>query len=339
MHTPAEAIAELEHCVQELGLRAVMIAGCVRRPIAWVAEQAPALAPYATWLDTYGLDSAHDYDPFWRRCQELGVSLASHGSAMGWDARRSISNYMYNQIGHFAAAGEALCKSLFMGGVTRRFPGLRFAFLEGGVGWACALYAEQLSHWSKRNRAGLERYDPAALDRAQLAQLLERHAAERGWAQQVRGAGWVLGGADVEPVDDWAPACIDRPEDIHELFVPRFFFGCEADDPLVRAAFDARANPLGARLGAMFGSDIGHWDVPDMAGVLAEAWEPVAQGRLDESDFRDFTFTHAARFYTDADPGFFRGTSVENAVAQLLGDSSRASPRIPDPGTEPIHVR
>jgi hypothetical protein len=89
----------------------------------------------------------------------------------------------------------------------------------------------------------------------------------------------------------------------------------------------------------MFGSDIGHWDVPDMAGVLAEAWEPVAQGRLDERDFRDFTFTHAARFYTDADPGFFRGTSVENAVAQLLGHASRASPRIPDPGKESMHVR
>ena len=25
-------------------------------------------------------------------------------------------------------------------GVSRRFPALNFAFLEGGVGWACSLY-------------------------------------------------------------------------------------------------------------------------------------------------------------------------------------------------------
>ena len=34
--------------------------------------------------------------------------------------------------------GEAVCKALFMGGVTRRFPALKFAFLEGGVGWGRA---------------------------------------------------------------------------------------------------------------------------------------------------------------------------------------------------------
>ena len=47
---------------------------------------------------------------------------------MGWGSRTSISNYMYNHIGHFATAGEALCKALFMSGVTRRFPILKFAF-------------------------------------------------------------------------------------------------------------------------------------------------------------------------------------------------------------------
>ena len=34
MHTPAEAIAELEYSVGELGLRAVMMASYVRRPVA-----------------------------------------------------------------------------------------------------------------------------------------------------------------------------------------------------------------------------------------------------------------------------------------------------------------
>src|ERR1700683_2736065 len=34
---------------------------------------------------------------------------------------------------------------------TRRFPSLKFAFLEGGVGWGCSLYNDLIGHWAKRN--------------------------------------------------------------------------------------------------------------------------------------------------------------------------------------------
>ncbi len=318
MHTPEEAIAELEHAVGALDLRAVMIASHVSRPIEAVAELDPSLARYSRWLDTYGLDSAHDYDPFWKRCEELGVSIATHGSGMGWGSRRSISNYMYNQIGHFAAAGEALCKSLFMGGVTRRFPKLRFAFLEGGVAWACSLLCDQVGHWNKRNPSKLHNYDPATLDTALLEQLLVDHAADLGWSTE--RAGWVLRGAGSQPCDDWAAAGIESPEDVCELFVPRFFFGCEADDPMTSTAFNTRVNPLGSRLGAMLGSDIGHWDVPDMSRVLEEALDCVEAGWLSERDFRDFVFANPVRFYTDTHPGFFEGTAIEADVASLLAE-------------------
>ncbi|MEZ4333780.1 MAG: amidohydrolase family protein [Myxococcota bacterium] len=316
MHTPEEAIAALDHAVVELGLRAVMIASYVSRPIDVVAERAPELAPYAQWLDFYGLDSAHDYDPFWRRCEALGVSLATHGSGMGWSGRRSISNYMYNQIGHFASVGDALAKSLFMGGVTRRFPKLRFAFLEGGVAWAVTLLADQLSHWRKRNPAMLAHYDPAALDRALLDELFARHAAERGW--RTEGTGWVMRGAGAQPVDDWAALEATSEADLVELFVSRFAFGCEADDPMTRLAFDARANPRGAKLRAILGSDIGHWDVPDMTEVVAEVLEPMDEGWLTADDLRAFVFENPVRFYTDTNPDFFAGTAVEGEVAALL---------------------
>ena len=52
--------------------------------------------------------------------------------------------------------------------------------------------------------------------------------------------------------------------------MPRFYFGCEADDPANAWAFNRAANPLGARLNALFSSDIGHFDVPDMAEVVPE---------------------------------------------------------------------
>ena len=57
-----------------------------------------------------------------------------------------------------------------MGGVPRRFPKLNFAFLEGGVGWACLLYSGFLGHWEKRNGRAIRGLDPARLDRAKLGE-------------------------------------------------------------------------------------------------------------------------------------------------------------------------
>jgi hypothetical protein len=68
----------------------------------------------------------------------------------------------------------------------------------------------------------------------------------------------------------------------------------------------------------MMGSDIAHWDVPDMSAVLEEAWEMVDRGWLDEDAFERFTFTNPVRFYTGTNPGFFKGTTVESAVDRLL---------------------
>ncbi len=163
MHTPQEAIEELEYAVTELGFKTILIAGLVMRPI----EEGEG-----SWIDTFGIDSAYDYDPFWRRCVELRVPVAAHSFGMGWGSRCSISSYVYNHVGNFAAADEALCKSLFLGGVTRRFPSLRFAFLEGGAAWACALYNDLHGHWSKRGGDAVRMYDPAAADRDRFRELV-----------------------------------------------------------------------------------------------------------------------------------------------------------------------
>lgn len=85
---------------------------------------------------------------------------------------------------------------------------------------------------------------------------------------------------------------------------------------MTATAFESRRNPFGVHLHAMFSSDIGHWDVPDMVEVLEETWEQVEKGWLDRSAFRDFVFGNAARFYTDTNPDFFRGTVVERQVEE-----------------------
>jgi predicted TIM-barrel fold metal-dependent hydrolase len=325
MHTPQEAIAELEYVVRTLGLKAIMMAGHVQRPIPAAARKDPEALLHAFWLDTFCIDSAYDYDPVWAKCVELKVPPTFHSPGMGW-GNRTTSNYMYNHTGHFAAAGDAVCKALLMGGVTRRFPTLKFGFLESGVGWAVDLYAGIIARWKKRNPRGLENYNPANLN-AELWLDLHRQYGGKIVQEKLdvlnKHRGLLGDKEDLATLDDWAQCGIEKAEDIRELFVPHFYFGCEADDPLNATAFNGKMNPFGARLRAIFSSDIGHWDVPDMSTVLEEAYELVEDGLLSEEDFRDFVFTNPVTLWTGMNPEFFKGTVVEQAAAQVVNEGYR----------------
>jgi predicted TIM-barrel fold metal-dependent hydrolase len=316
MHTPEEAMAELDHAVTELGFKAVVCAGYVQRPFAGLADKDPEVSDYAFWLDQFGIDSSYDYDPVWAKAQELGVSVAFHSGFIGMTPYRSISSYVSNHISMLAEGQQSLAKSLFLGGVTRRFPGMNFGFLEGGVAWAAALYCDIIGHWEKRNLAALRRnLDPALIDRQLMGQMMQRFAPD---APRI-GGGLTRRAAEPEDMlDEFAACAITAAEDIKTLFADPFFFGCEADDPLTSMAFNTKVNPFGAELHAMMGSDIAHWDVPDMAEVLEEAWEMVEHEWIDESAFEKFTFTNPVRFYTDTNPAFFKGTAVETAVDDFL---------------------
>ncbi|MHA7839698.1 MAG: amidohydrolase family protein, partial [bacterium] len=313
MYEPGEAIDELEYCTRELGSKAVLLNGLVHRPLG------PDLPRGARWVDTFGPESPYDYDPVWARCVELGVAPTFHSSAMGWGSRISQRNYVYNHIGNFAQAGEATCRSLFMHGVPHRFPALRCAFLEGGVGWAANLYSDLVGHLEKRGAEGVRAYDPDRIDRELVAKLFESHGSSRfrKHLDELEEGLHVLSRPG-DFMNDFAEAGVERPEDVREIFERSFRFGCEADDPINAIGFDRRLNPLGARIRAIFSSDIGHWDVPDMNRVLEEAWELVDRGLLSEQDFREFTFENAASMWIEADPRFFEGTAVERAVSEAF---------------------
>jgi hypothetical protein len=45
----------------------------------------------------------------------------------------------------------------------------------------------------------------------------------------------------------------------------------------------------------------------------------VEKGFATEQDFREFTFTNAAMLHTRNNPDFFKGTVIEQAVADELG--------------------
>jgi hypothetical protein len=78
MHTPQEAVAELEYAVRELGMKAAMVASFVKRHVPAVARKYPGAAGLGYTLDVYGIDSDYDYDPFWAKCEELGIAPTFH---------------------------------------------------------------------------------------------------------------------------------------------------------------------------------------------------------------------------------------------------------------------
>jgi predicted TIM-barrel fold metal-dependent hydrolase len=285
---PDEAIAVLDHAVETLGLKAIMCTGLVQRPLP--GENVPR---GARWVDALGLDSAHDYDPLWRRFVELGVTPTFHSTGMGWGSRTSPSSYVANHVGSFGAAGEALCRSLMLGGVMTRFPELRFAFLEGGVTWAATLCSDLVGHLEKRHGDVIGRYDPARLDRTQLTELIGRYgtAEVRARVGELENALHMLSEPDDPQVDEFVASGLRSPADIRTTFARQCYFGCEADDPTWALAFAPEYH--GTRLGAMFASDLGHWDVPDATHVLPEAWELVENGLVTTDDFRAFTYDHA----------------------------------------------
>ena len=269
----------------------------------------------AFWIDGLGLDSRYDYDPLWQRLVDLKVVASVHSGAMGWNGRRSISNFSYNHMGHFAGANEVTAKSLFFGGVFHRFPQLRIGFLEGGAGWALQMLISLVEHFEKRGPHGLTFRDPAGIDGPLFDRLVEEHA---GPMPVVDGFGshfkQML--ATPEVVNDFELAGIEEAGDIVRQITSQCFIGCEADDALAGVAFDTSRWPGDAPLRPMFSSDMGHWDVAHMHEVLPEAVEHVERGWMNPGQLRAFLCDNVVQMCMDVDPGFFDGTAVESYVAQ-----------------------
>src|SRR5438093_4766277 len=317
--TPQEAVEELDWAVKERGYKVMMLRGNQERSIPAALEGTDPKSA-AWYCDNIALDSPYDYEPLWQRCEELGVAVTQHAGSPRWVDRASISNFTYNHVGHFAESNHAFARGVFLGGVVHRHPRLNFGFMEGGVSWACQMCLDLIEHWEKRRRAGLQY--PSATKVAELHQLIERYGDQRLKAN----ADAIMNNLDAfrpecsleelgrpEHVsDDFEAAGINSKEDVQAVFSDNFYFGCEADDRATTWAFDPR---MGVRLRPVFSSDFTHFDVPDFREVIPEAFEMVEKGFVTEQDFREFTFINAARLHTRNNPGFFKGTVIDQAVA------------------------
>ena len=333
MHTPEEAIEELEFAVKECGLKAAMIASEVLRPIAEVEAIAPELNETVKAYSSLTIDSPYDYDPFWAKCVGLGVAPSTHSINMT-GTHGSPTSYLFNRIGLFGTAGYAAAKGIFISGVTQRFPDLNIAFLEGGVWYAVALYNDLFEFWEKRNKKSmLERHDPANADIGLMANMYEQFGNEYLSRERfLENKDFYLRDGRKSPdeeipefADEWRHVKIESKEDIRDLFTENLYFGCEADDAMNYTAFNTKANRMGAKIKAIFSSDLGHWDVVDFGDVLEEAHEAVDDGLMTDEDFREFVFTNPVKFATRGNPDYFKGTVVEDAVAKLVAGKSKAA--------------
>jgi predicted TIM-barrel fold metal-dependent hydrolase len=324
MHTPEEGVASLEF-IKSLGAKVALMPSHIHRDtnggrLADDEWSDVRISQWDTrgWLDTFGVDSLYDYDPVWAKAIELQLPMAAHTAGIGNSDHASISNFVFNQIGHFAAAGAALAKSLFLDGVTARFPDFRLALQEGGVAIGVQVYISLVTNWQKRSGEAIKGLNPENLDKQRLVDLMVEADPRRAKYTPDQLAGQ-LSGTMKRVRDDYERANITSAEDIRDRFVTNFVWGCEADDPLVGVSFDSRVTPLGAQVPAIFASDLGHWDVPEFDEPLEEAYELVEKGILDEAQLRTFVFENPLKFYGSLNPDFFTGTVLEQEAAAELG--------------------
>src|SRR5690349_23432349 len=70
MHTPEEAIAELEYVTKQLGSKVCMFGSSIARPLPAAKGLDPQVARHAVLYDQFGLDSDYDYEIGRASCRE-----------------------------------------------------------------------------------------------------------------------------------------------------------------------------------------------------------------------------------------------------------------------------
>ena len=151
-----------------------------------------------------------------------------------------------------------------------------------------------------------------------LTQIFEQYGDARHTAARIRENPYRPGDRKPALFDEFAASGMKEIDDLKTLFCRNFYFGCEADDRMVSTAFNRRLSPVGTKLKATFGSDIGHWDVVDATTILGEAYGLVDAGLITREDFRDFTWTNPVSLHLGMNPDYFAGTTVEAEAARLV---------------------
>jgi uncharacterized protein len=139
LQDPEEAVKELRRAVTELGmLGAMMPSNGLPTPLG-----------------------AKPYWPVYAEAERLGCSLAIHGGCHDRFGMDQLNMYVpVHALGH--PWGLAInCASIVYNGIFDRFPGVRLAFLEGGIAWLLMCVERfQSSHETHFQHIPADRYGP-----------------------------------------------------------------------------------------------------------------------------------------------------------------------------------
>jgi len=165
LHVPALAVAELERCLRELGLRGVAI---------------------STMAGSMELGDVA-LTPFWAKAEELAAIVYIHPG--GNRDRRFKRYHLWNSVGQAFEEAMAIA-SLIYDGVLERFPRLKICLSHGGgympyyMGRIDRNYLEKANTRINMRKPPLEYlrmlyFDSCVYERAVLQHLVEKVGAER----------------------------------------------------------------------------------------------------------------------------------------------------------------
>ena len=121
MHDVKSAVEEARRCVKELGAVAVMV---------------------PTYVQS-GMDLGQpEFDPIYAEAQELGVPIGFHATAQVSQGNWRFHKYLGVHMTSHPFEQMLTIVAIISNGVLDRFPKLKVAFLEAGVGW--------LPYWMER---------------------------------------------------------------------------------------------------------------------------------------------------------------------------------------------
>lgn len=271
LQDPPAAVAELRRCVEELG----MVGGCVPpnlpRPHPAAADRFPEIRVPKHL-------SHPDFHPLYEEALALDVSIGVHG-APGLQLAGGTSDQLrtFTLVHAFAnrSMQQMAMAQLIFDGVLEAYPGLKFGFLEAGVGWLPDLLHCLHEHWEKR----IAHFDPT-LEPSVLEFLREFVREQRGGelgllrkARQLLAALFQRAEGEASAEERQAflyehPALTRDP--LAYLERGQLFFTIEPDDPapawLPHALGEAGRHVCGMAV------DYGHWDATlvDCVGLVAD---------------------------------------------------------------------
>ena len=92
------------------------------------------------------------WDPVWQACQDHDIPICMHIGTSGQVPMPSPEAPMMLTFALFQVGSLEASVNLMMSPVCRKFPGLKFVFAEGGVGWAANALERADRMWEKHRR-------------------------------------------------------------------------------------------------------------------------------------------------------------------------------------------